>query len=149
MENIIYELPEKGKPEGKRRMPLIPKRSQSRYAIFIAFAFVTLLLSLPLFTQTHIHVEVRQNQITDVWVETPQVSLISTIIPTSEGVGINTIVITIYPTGDFFKLNDVPSGEHIEVWVSDGTPKTGTYTIGVQLIQNNNTVDTFTLNVSF
>jgi len=141
-------LSETDKAEGKK-MPLFPRHTQTRYIIFIAFAMSTLILALPLFEQTHLHVEIKQNEIIDVWVETPRVSLISTIISPSEGVGVNNIIITIQQTGQQFQLNDVPSGEYVEVWISNGFPTTGTYTINVELIQNSVTIDTFVLTVSF
>ena len=116
---------------------------------FIAFSIVVLILALPLLEQTHIHVEIAQNEIRDVWVETPQVSLISTIISPPKKIGINTINVTITKTGQSFQVEDVPDGEYVIVWVANGVPAKGTYIIEVQLIQNDIVINTFDFEVPF
>lgn len=149
MESIIYEMSETSKLDENKKMPLIPKRSHYKIILFIIFTSVVLLTALPLFEQTNIHVKIEQNHIVDVWVETTSVSFISTVISSSEGIGINTIEITIFETGELFQLARVPAGEYVQVWVSNGVPQAGTYSINVQLVQSGTVVDNFDLSVTF
>lgn len=144
----MCDLQENHELEGKVKMP-ITTRLNFIVLPFIALSIVVLTLSLPLMEQTHIHVEIAQNKISDVWVETPRVSLISTIISPSKKIGINTINVTIPKTGESFQLKDIPDGEYVIVWVNNGVPAKGDYMIEVRLIQNDVIIDTFDLEVSF
>lgn len=141
-------LIETDKTEGKTKVSTTTRRNFIVLA-FIAFSIVVLILALPLLEQTHIHVEIAQNEIRDVWVETPQVSLISTIISPPKKIGINTINVTITKTGQSFQVEDVPDGEYVIVWVANGVPAKGTYIIEVQLIQNDIVINTFDFEVPF
>ena len=141
-------LIETDKTEGKTKVSTTTRRNFIVLA-FIAFSIVVLILALPLLEQTHIHVEIAQNEIRDVWVETPQVSLISTIISPPKKIGINTINVTIPKTGQSFQVEDVPDGEYVIVWVANGVPAKGTYIIEVQLIQNDIVINTFDFEVPF
>jgi len=125
------------------------RRTNTIVLAFIALSIIVLALALPLIEQTQVHVKIAQNKISDVWVETPRVSLISTVISPPRKIGINTINVTILPTNESFQLADIPDGEYIIVWVTNGVPAAGFYTIQVRLIQNNVIIDTFNLNVSF
>ena len=139
---------ETDKTEGRNEVSTTSRRNFIVLA-FIAFSVVVLILALPLLEQTHIHVKIAGNRISDVWVETPRVSLISTIISPSKKIGINTINVTIPKTNQSFQTKDVPDGEYVIVWVSNGKPATGTYKIEVKLIQNDTIVQTFDFQVSF
>ena len=145
-ERIMSDVKDNDAPEGREKVSTTIKRST---IVFIAFAVVILVLALPIMEQTRIHMEIVQNQISDVWVETPRVSLISTIISPAKGTGINTINVTIPQTNQTFQLKDVPDGEYVIIWVTNGKPAIGTYTIEVKLIQNDIIVHTFDLQVSF
>lgn len=130
-------------------MPILLRPSVLIAITLAIFLTSVVALALPIIEQTHIHVEIGENKISDVWVETPLVSLISTLIHPARRIGINTINITISKTGESFQLKDVPSGEYTVVWVNRGIPELGHYTIKVKLIQDNIVMDTFELEVSF
>jgi hypothetical protein len=134
--------------EGKIKVPVLIRRNMVVVAFFAFLVFV-LILATPIIQQTHILVKIAQNKIEDVWVEKPLVSLVSTFVRPPERIGINTINVTIPQTGESFELIDVPDGEYTIVWVSNGVPETGVYTIEVKLIQNDVIIDTFSLEVSF
>lgn len=148
MANVICKTSKIDKSEGKEKVSSSIK-GKNRSMLLIALAIVVLILSLPLISQTHIQIEVRQNSIADVYVTSPTVSLVSTVISPPEEKGANTVIITVQQTGEEFSINNIPDGEYTIVWVSNGLPQSGTYTITVELIQNNITLDTFVLTVSF
>ena len=144
----MSDLKENNKPEGKEKVVTLKTYNFIALA-FIALSVVVLMLAFPFIEQTHIHVEVAEGEIVDVWVETPRVPLISTIISPPKKIGVNTINVTIPQTGQSFQVETVPDGEYVIVWVTNGKPASGTYTIKVILLQNDIIVNTFDLNLSF
>lgn len=144
----MSNIQENDEPEGKHKVSTLRRYNAIAIAL-VALSFVVLILAFPLIEQTHIHVEVIQDEISDVWIETQRVSLISTIISPPTKIGINTINVTIPETDQSFQLENVPDGEYVIVWVTNGKPASGTYRIEVKLIQNDIIVDTFDLDVSF
>jgi hypothetical protein len=147
-ERIMSNVQENDETEGKEKVVTL-KTYNIIVLAFTALTVVVLILAFPLIEQTHIHVEVAQGEIIDVWVETPQVSLISTIISPPTEIGANTINVTIPQTEQSFQVENVPDGEYVMVWVTNGKPASGAYTIKVNLLQNDIIVNTFDLNLSF
>lgn len=145
----MWHTTETQEAEGKTKVPIF-KRPNIVIAFVLAIFLTTVVaLALPIIEQTHIHVIIADGQISDVWVETTRVSLVSTLILPPKKIGINTINITIPKTGESFQLKDLPNGEYVIVWVADGVPASGTYKIEVKLIQNDVIMDIFNLEVSF
>jgi hypothetical protein len=117
--------------------------------LLVAMFITALILSSPFIVQTWIYVSTSGDSITDVFVNTPRVSLISAIINPSYGVGVYTINVTINETGETFKIENVSSGDFTIVWKNIGIPSHGNYTVRVQLLRANTIADTFTLPTTF
>jgi hypothetical protein len=117
--------------------------------LLVSMLIIALILSLPLIVQTRIHISTSGDSITHVSVNTPSVSLISTIINPPYGVGVYTINVTITETSETFKIENVSSGDFTILWKSIGTPSHGFYTVRVELLRQNTITDTFTLPITF
>lgn len=149
---VNYGTEGKGQTNMLRSSPTVSRKQSlpSWFLPLLVAMFITaLILSSPLIVQTWIYVSTSGDSITDVFVNTPRVSLISAIIKPSYGVGVYTINVTINETGETFKIENVSSGDFTIVWKNIGLPSHGSYTVRVQLLRANTITDTFTLPITF
>jgi hypothetical protein len=130
------------------------RRTQANWLpIALAVMFVVMIvLIIPVFRETDIHIQIGYaDNITNVWVDTPNKPLISRLFQPSYPLGAYVLNITITAVGqtsvNFSRIN-VPIGEYVLVW-QNGVPSSGLYTITVQLYKLQVLKDTYTINISF
>ena len=133
-----------------------PIPSFSIFTVAMALAIVLSLslgvLAFPFIQQTQVHVVTERDKITNVWIDTPKVNLISKLFPLSPKIGAYTIEVNIKEAGITVwsaKMENVPSGEYMIVWIDGGTPTQGTYTIEVKLSREIGLVDTYSYLIAF
>lgn len=127
----------KPQPQPKWFLPLL-----LTMLVFAAF------ISLPLFQETRINIEISGNIITNASVDTPRVPLISFLIHPSYGVGIYTINVTIVQTNENFTVQNIPSGQYTIIW-QNGIPTHGLYTIDIRLFIGNTLENEYPLDITF
>jgi len=117
--------------------------------VLAVMLIVTIILVVPIWEETQIHVLLSVDQIDNVWVERPRTPLISRLFHPPYDVGAYTINITVIETNETFLIQNVPQGEYFVVWVAVGIPSEGMYKIEARLIKNNIVVHIFETNISF
>ena len=141
-----------GNQKGKRKMPNLKNPSLIK-SLIIALLGVLILSTIPLLPQTRISVTTDRDVIKNVIVETPRVPLVISLFPSpSVGKGAYTIKVEVFQNGILLfnsTLQDVPSGDFTFIWLSNGTPKSGTYHVTVQLLRAGMEVNSFSLDVDF
>ena len=135
------------------------KHGFPRFSVFTVALALAVVLSLsltilvfPTIQQTRVHVVTERDQITNVWVDTPKVNLISKWFPITIGIGAYTIEVNVKKAGNLVwsaKMENVPSGEYVLVWIDGGTPSQGSYNIEVKLSREIGLVDTYSYAISF
>lgn len=113
------------------------RRTRSNWLplLLIAIFVVTIIMIVPVFPVTQIHIQIDTDYIQNVWVETSNRNLISPFFSPSNPLGAYTINVSIVSTVGIsknFSIQNVPIGEYTIVWQS-GTPANGSYTIKVDL----------------
>ncbi len=138
---------------GKRKMPVYKTGLTGPLIIAIALLLVLITSTMPLLPQTRIIITTDRDIIKNLFVENPRVPLIISLFPSpSVGVGAYTIKVEVSKNGALVfnsTLQDVPSGEYTFVWVSYGSPETGSYHISVKLLRASMEVDDYSLDVDF
>jgi hypothetical protein len=133
-EKIMSKIEESNKREGEEKSKMPTLRQNWLVLLLLAMLFTTLVLAFPLFQEMRIRIEISEDVIVDVSVDTQKIPLIAKIIQPSYDVGVYTINVTIVGTGKNFTIENVPSGKYTIVWQS-GLPSSGTYTIKVELFR--------------
>lgn len=138
--------------EEKKKLSILRRPSLLK-PLIIALVLVLILSTIPLLPQTRISVTTDLDTIKNVSVETPNVPLVVTLFPSpSIGKGAYTVKVEVFKDSELIfnsTREDVPSGDFTFVWINNGRPEAGNYTITAHLLRGTIEVDLYSLEVEF
>jgi hypothetical protein len=136
--------------EGKEKMPRRARSPAKIVGIFlISVVAVLVILSIPFVQQTQIHIIVDSKSIVHAWVDTPKVSLLSTVITPIPEVGSYSILINVTETNENFTFRNVQPNKYVAIWRSNGIPTPGIYNIEIKLLNQTFLIDTYAIQATF